>query len=202
MSHSLAQSLHGPPDSTTKQNAKTYFKVIQITHHHSIISRAIDTGFFPQGMRQHAIKLTQFIRPAMPTSQTQQLLDQNTTDWMHHNLQILYEHYSTQLTTLLQSIISTPFNHIAFQIANGWAKKRFHRLSPITLTTAQQFLCSSSTTSLQSLSIILPASNPQSTPHLDDLDEFSLLHPPARTKSLSNSPLKTSPPSISGVRVS
>lgn len=181
MSRLLSQPFPRPLDPITKRDAKLYFKVIQITHHHTIISRAIDTGFFPSGMRPHAIKLTQFIRPAIPNSQTKKLLDLNTTEWMHQNLEILHQHYSTQLSVLLQST-TTPFNSTAFQIASGWAKKRFNtRLSSTTLTTAQQSLLTSCL-SLQSPSTPTPpqksSDNFQSTPCISDPNEFPPLQPP------------------------
>ncbi|XP_041939988.1 mucin-2-like [Alosa sapidissima] len=135
-----------PPDPLTRQQSKHYFKLIQVTHHQHIISHALQTGLFPTGMTRQVAKLTQFIKPALPTQHTRTLLNQNTSDWMQHNMDILLEHYNTQLTLLTST--PSPFNTLAFQIASGWARKRYHtRLSPTTLQTVQRLL------------------NPQSSPH-------------------------------------
>src|SRR4029434_2244298 len=94
------------------------------------------THSVPIGMNRQVHKLTTFIKPAAPTPQTAELIHNNTTHWMHQNMHILQNHYTSQISSLLQT--TSPYNNTAFQIASGWARKRF-RLSDTTLTTALYF---------------------------------------------------------------
>ena len=161
-----------PPDPITRQTAKLYFKLIQATHHKHIITQAIDTGIFPSGMTRQVIKLTQFIKPAIPTPHTRSRIQDNTHTWMDNNMHILLEHYTTQLTQLTPS--NTTFNSTAFQIASGWARKRYHtRFSPNTLQTLQSLLTSQPTPSTDS------TQGPPYTSTSGRLDPHPHPHPPA-----------------------
>ncbi len=129
-----SQPFTQPPDQETRRISKLYFKLIQATHHLGIINKAISTKTFPPGMQRQATRLTDFIRPAAPSVETTARVSENTTTWMQNNMTILRDHY----TTLMSSLHNIPNNPQAFQIATGWAKKRFHnRLSPSTLHTVE-----------------------------------------------------------------
>src|SRR4029434_7594357 len=71
------------------------------------------------------------------TPQTAELIHNNTTHWMHQNMHILQNHYTSQISSLLQT--TSPYNNTAFQIASRWAWERV-RLSDTTLTTAHRAL--------------------------------------------------------------
>lgn len=113
---------------------KTYFKLIQATHHKHIILHALETQTFPVGMMKHVRKLTDFIKPSSPNMSTKQKVAVNTNNWMLENMHILLEHYETILNTMLPT--GFPFNDSAFQTAVRWAEHRYkHRLRDSTAPT-------------------------------------------------------------------
>lgn len=65
-----AQTSHSPSITPKTQHTitltKTYFKLIQVTHHLQIISSALSTQSYPKGMMKQTSKLSQFIKPACP----------------------------------------------------------------------------------------------------------------------------------------
>ncbi|XP_059184757.1 mucin-2-like [Centropristis striata] len=109
------------PDPETRETSKLYFKFIQATHHKHIMDTAIITGKFPPGMLRQVTRLTDFIKPSTPTPETRTKIHNNTTLWMHNTITILSEHYSNTLS----AIDTSTYNPIAFQIATGWARKRY-----------------------------------------------------------------------------
>ncbi|KAG7999370.1 hypothetical protein GBF38_000026 [Nibea albiflora] len=125
------------PDSETRHTSKQYFKLLQAIHHKQIMDTALTTGIFPPGMLRQVTRLTDFIKPSTPTTETRTRIHNNTTQWMHNTLTILQQHYIT-------TIASTDTHHhnpTALQIAIGWAKKRYgHRLTEHTISTAIEIL--------------------------------------------------------------
>jgi len=129
-----------PLEPATRKLTKHYFTLIQATHHKYTTDQAIATHIFPPGMLRQVIRLSAFIRPSTPTEYTHTQIHANTINWMHTNMIILQQHYKNTLHTPTPS----PFNLLAFQIATGWARKRYGpRLTQETVTTVQNSLNSS-----------------------------------------------------------
>ena len=130
--------LSQPPDEATRQTAKLYFKIIQAVHHGEVAEGALRTGSFPVGMMRQVNKLTTFIKPASPSETTTTQVARNTHNWMNTNMQILQTHYTHTIHTLTPN---TPYNPTAYNIALGWAHKRYtHRLTNATLTRVSNIL--------------------------------------------------------------
>ncbi|KAG7467708.1 hypothetical protein JOB18_018490, partial [Solea senegalensis] len=88
-------------------------------------------------MNRQVQRLTDFIKPSTPTTATYNKIHNNTTRWMQNTMLILQDHYHTTITSLL----STPLNPLALQIATGWARKRYGpRLMQQTLHSVHQQL--------------------------------------------------------------
>lgn len=68
---------------------KTYFKLIQATHHMRIVEHSLHTNSHPAGMYRQVNKLTHFIKPPSPNDTTTQKISKNTLTWMNNNMLIL-----------------------------------------------------------------------------------------------------------------
>lgn len=79
---------------------KTYYKLIQATHHMDKVETSINTNIFPSGMLKQ-VKLAQFIKPFSPTEQTKQKIN-NNNNWMKHNVYIVQEHYTQTIIQLME----------------------------------------------------------------------------------------------------
>lgn len=190
-------TLRAEPDLDTRTKAKQYFKIIQITHHKHIIEEANQQNTVPKGFQRQVSKLTEFIKPAAPTTDTLALIQNNTKQWMASNIQILNTHYTTQFTTLLQKQ-TTPYNHTAFQIASGWARKRYgNRFSDTTLSTIHHIFLQPDTDTNNTLDLTDPDEFPPLTdaPQQPDLDSTTSSTPtPTQPDPLDNSPTHEHPP--------
>lgn len=112
-------------NASSKIRIRTFFKLIQNTHHTEIINGCLEGNTFPPGMYRKANKLTNFVKPAHPTQNTLKKVEQNTQSWMGQNMLILHDHYRDVLCSLLTSLDS--FNDGDFSTAQTWAKNRFGR---------------------------------------------------------------------------
>lgn len=132
--HTIEQNIALTTTPSIQHITKTYFKLIQATHHKHIIQHALETQTFPVGMMKQVRKLTDFIKPSSPNISTKQKVSVNTNNWMLANMHILLEHYETILNTMFPT--GFPFNDSAFQTAVRWAEHRYkHRLCDSTAPT-------------------------------------------------------------------
>ncbi|MGL5802378.1 MAG: hypothetical protein ACRCX7_07285, partial [Cetobacterium sp.] len=106
-----------------KTLTKTYFKFIQATHHMETVDHSVQTGNFPTGMCRQVDKLTKFIKPSSPIDTTTEKIAQNTHNWMQTNMNILQEHYTHTIISLMEQI--TKFSDLEWTVAMRWAKNRF-----------------------------------------------------------------------------
>ncbi|XP_063049514.1 mucin-6-like [Engraulis encrasicolus] len=170
-----------PLDPSTRQHAKLYFKLIQVTHHKRIIDNAISSNTLPTGMMRQAQKLTDFVKPAAPTPHTRQQIHTHTTAWMAGTIDILQTHYETQLQTLIQQ--APPFHDTAFNIATNWAKKRYtHKLSSLTLQSAHTHASSLPPPAhLHTTPQQTPQPNQHTIPTIPDLQDLTSFPPLSHT---------------------
>lgn len=124
---------------------KTYFKLIQATHHIEIAENSLLTGNFPIGMSKQVHKLTRFIKPASPDTATLDKLKENTFYWMNSNMEILSEHYIQVTYNLMEDI--QHFSEPEWTVALKWARNRFkHKLRDTTLMDCKDRILSKQST--------------------------------------------------------
>ena len=129
--------LNQAPDPATRTASKQIFQLIQAIHHKHTTDNSLATNTFPPGMMRQVTRLTDFIKPATPSDTTRHKIQNNTDNWMRTNMAILQEHYTNTIHTLGH----IPHNPIAFQIATGWARKRYgQRLRADTITATEGIL--------------------------------------------------------------
>lgn len=118
---------------------KKYFKLLQAVHHSNIIEQSLSTGSPPPGMKKHAWKLTNFIKPSSPTAETLEKVAQNTANWLKTNIQILQEHYDQNIARGLEEL--PDFDPGAFNKAISWGRTRYKKkLTNTTLGTLKSLL--------------------------------------------------------------
>lgn len=114
--------------SLNNKTVKTYFKLLQAVHHAGIITEALNTATFPTGMMRQVSKLTAFIKPSSPNSETAEKVKQNTHQWMTQNMHILQDHYHKVIEEITTSL--PPFDKTASEKALLFAAIRYkNRLS-------------------------------------------------------------------------
>lgn len=90
--------------------------------------------------------LTSFIKPAVPTSQTLDLIMGNAKNWGHTTIIILSNHYKDQITELIQELHGfgdAPWQQ-PFAVAANWARRSLgRRLLPQSVREAEEKLLSS-----------------------------------------------------------
>lgn len=76
-------------DGSFSVTVKHYFKLLQTTHHTEILMGGRENGILPPGMQRQLTKLSSFIKPACPSSDTLGKIQTVTKDWMSAILTIL-----------------------------------------------------------------------------------------------------------------
>lgn len=109
----------------TSTLTKTYFKLIQAIHHAEILENANRTNNPPPGMTRQVFKLTDFVKPACPNTETRNKIKQNTDVWMKKTLHILLEHYDELIKEKLRGV--ERLDREVFEKAVGWAKSRYKK---------------------------------------------------------------------------
>ncbi|XP_031696395.1 uncharacterized protein LOC116378637 [Anarrhichthys ocellatus] len=112
---------------------------IKAFHHFSNAS----TEKTPVSIDKMTKQLTMLIKPAVPNTQTSQLIEGNAKNWAHTTLVILRDHYEQVIRKQIGEMykLETPEWQAPFGIASKWAKRHFgRRLTPETLTETEEII--------------------------------------------------------------
>ncbi|MGH0173673.1 UNVERIFIED_CONTAM: hypothetical protein FKN15_005532 [Acipenser sinensis] len=111
--------------------------MIQTIHHLDNVNEAI-INRVPPGMLKQTHHLQFYIKPALPTPATAELLAANAKNWMHTNLQILQIHYEDTLSRIQTDLHKIPTRNWQepFQKAKTWAYRNFRKIKQTTFQTA------------------------------------------------------------------
>lgn len=114
---------------------RAMLKIIKLVHHKNNIGQGLPPAI--QKMEQH---LSQVIKPALPNTDTQALIDGNAKNWAYTTLLILKDHYEDTLKSELANFenFSSQGWEDCFNTATQWAKRAMgRRLRDITIHEAR-----------------------------------------------------------------
>ncbi|XP_062413873.1 uncharacterized protein LOC134105297 [Pungitius pungitius] len=112
-------------------------RIIKAAHHFTNINLADP----PITIARMTKQLATFIKPAIPTTDTQSLIDGNAKNWEHTTLVILQDHYEAVIKREIESLhsLNSPDWSAPFDVASAWARRDFgRRLHPETLVEAKE----------------------------------------------------------------
>lgn len=129
------------PDAKFARRIRMYYKTIRVCHHLENVS-TIDDSKGPVMIRRTVDHLRELIRPAMPNPTTILSLENNARQWGAVTLEILEQHYSECLTTLLEDISKQKTDNwkTPFQVATRWATRNLMRLRQSTIDKAEKLI--------------------------------------------------------------
>lgn len=126
-------------DQHFSSKACVIYKIIKVIHHlHNVTS---DTS--PNMIMKMVHTLTSFIKPAVPTSQTLDLIMGNAKNWGHTTIIILINHYKDQIAELIQELhgFGDALWQQPFVVAANWARCSLgRRLLPQSVREAEEKL--------------------------------------------------------------
>lgn len=124
-------------DPLFSNKCRILHRIIKASHHFT----NIDVTNPPISIVRMTTQLAAFIKPAIPTAETQTLIDGNAKNWEHTALIILQDHYEAVIKRGIESLhsLNSPDWSAPFDVASAWARRDFgRRLHPETLKEAKE----------------------------------------------------------------
>lgn len=111
------------PDFSAK--VRIIYKLIKTVHHLKNVSGAAP----PPSLNKIAHNLMTVIKPAIPNSETQTLIEANAKNWAHTATLILRDHYNERNEEAVKTLFEFPEQDWRgpFEIAASWAKRNLGR---------------------------------------------------------------------------
>lgn len=130
------------PDNHFAQLSRLIYKIIKVCHHLDNVS-PIDGGRGPLMIRHTVNHLCTLIRTAIPNPTTMLALEGNARQWGVIVLEILEQHYSECLISLLDQVDIQELRdwQQPFQVATRWAKRNLSRLQQTSIDRAKRLIC-------------------------------------------------------------
>lgn len=122
--------LSDDPDFSAK--VRIIYKLIKTVHH----LKNVSGDALPPSLNKIAHNLMTVIKPAIPNSETQTLIEDNAKNWAHTAILILRDHYTECMQGAVKTLFEFPEQDWRgpFEIAASWAKRNLgRRLQPESL---------------------------------------------------------------------
>ncbi|KAK2811578.1 hypothetical protein Q5P01_000179 [Channa striata] len=132
-----------PTDPQFAAQVRGFHKIIKLVHHLQNVSpQSGEVG--PRMIARMVDILSSFVKPAIPTIYTTDMIVGNAKNWGHTTLIILQNHYKDGLETLLKDLpaqMTTAWRD-AFVVASRWARRSLARVTQEVLDHAEALIMS------------------------------------------------------------
>lgn len=127
------------PDKKFKQKIHIFFDLIKAVHHGRNV---MDENNRPKVLEGMVEVLSTFVKPALPSPQTQALIVGNAKNWGHTTILILKQHYEDKVVELLQEVekLDRTEWEDPFKVAERWAYRRLVRLQDTTVDEVREMI--------------------------------------------------------------
>ena len=180
-----------PPGTELGKQIRETYTLLKTLHHLSNVDSGPKTKE-PKIITQLRETLTKAIKPALLTSKTRELIEENAKTWGVSTLHTLRDHYKAKLAEVIQLMEQRPNPtwEVPFQIATKWAKRNLPRMTKEVLEKARTILASSNQTKTKSnlaerkATEVPEVPSPTPTPHMLDPRLDTPKQPGLRRKTL------------------